>query len=111
MPEKPLSKDPIDIANTLTWTDFSPENVLKMPCARKSLFYGLMGGLSLGIVRFYVTKQAVTALNWGVGSFGGISLLNWEWCRYQRRIIQLQLDAIDRETREKLEATSLEETK
>ncbi|KAI9011134.1 hypothetical protein BC832DRAFT_529413, partial [Gaertneriomyces semiglobifer] len=83
--------------------DLKLENVAKTPCARQALLYGIGAGVALAATRFLATRRLLSSGNWGFASFGAVSMLSWEFCRYQRRVVQEQLDAMAAETHRKLE--------
>ncbi|KXN69100.1 hypothetical protein CONCODRAFT_71753 [Conidiobolus coronatus NRRL 28638] len=61
-------------------------NVIQAPCARSSLLYGIGGGTLVGFGKYLLNKNVLRSANWSVGSFAFISLVTWEYCRYQWRI-------------------------
>ncbi|WVN85859.1 uncharacterized protein L203_101011 [Cryptococcus depauperatus CBS 7841] len=87
-PEEKLSGDKIrDFKAALSRInpkhDF--ENIGQVPCARKSLLYGIAGGAGLGAVRFLGSRQPLSAGHWAVWSFVAISAFQWETCTRARR--------------------------
>ncbi|KAI5481833.1 hypothetical protein MNV49_000110 [Pseudohyphozyma bogoriensis] len=65
------------------------KNLPTMPCARTSLMFGIVAGVSIGAVRFLFARGGAksqwdtvgVATNWAVGAWGVGSLAAWETCR------------------------------
>ncbi|RKO92476.1 hypothetical protein BDK51DRAFT_12167, partial [Blyttiomyces helicus] len=77
--------------------EFKLDNVARLPCTLQSTLQGVAGGTIVGAVRYFATGRYVSAGNWGFSSFAGIAMISWEFCRYQRRIVQQQMDQISKE--------------
>ncbi|KAJ3219870.1 hypothetical protein HK099_004550 [Clydaea vesicula] len=92
MSDKKLSSDPKDVIKDIHAADFKPSNFLSMPCSKKALLYGVAAGSSIGLIRFYVSQRLRSAGHFAVFTFAGVSILSWEYCRYQRRLVQIELD-------------------
>ncbi|TPX58895.1 hypothetical protein PhCBS80983_g02846 [Powellomyces hirtus] len=105
------SKKPtfLEIAQGITPDEFKLDNVAKAPCSRKALLYGIGGGSAVAITRLVVTRRPLSSGNWGIATFGAISMLSWEFCRYQRRVVQEQLEAMGAETARRLEQEKREQ--
>ncbi|KND02143.1 uncharacterized protein SPPG_02636 [Spizellomyces punctatus DAOM BR117] len=99
----PRKPDLWTVAKGIKAAEFKLENVAKVPCSRKALLYGIGGGTIIATTRFFVTRRLLSAGNWGFASFGAISMLSWEFCRYQRRVVQEQLEAMAAETAKRTE--------
>ncbi|KAI8806928.1 hypothetical protein BJ742DRAFT_814842 [Cladochytrium replicatum] len=78
----------------LSTNDFRVENMTKMPCLQQASIYGVSTGLSMGAIRYVVTRNVRSTGNWGFLTFGIISMVSWEYCRFQRKLIQLQFEMI-----------------
>ncbi|GJD11175.1 hypothetical protein Gasu2_53180 [Galdieria sulphuraria] len=63
----------------------------KIPCLRQTLLYGLTGGLVLGALRFYRTRNPWKTTD--VAVFGTVlfSSISWVICRYEYRSYREQL--------------------
>ncbi|KAI8817562.1 uncharacterized protein EV422DRAFT_570609 [Fimicolochytrium jonesii] len=94
-PSKPPSF--VDVVKGIEAEEFKLANVTKSPCAVKGLLYGIGAGDDQS------PGRALSAGNWGFMTFGVVSTISWEFCRYQRRVVQQQLDAMGAETRRRLE--------
>ncbi|KAI8992050.1 hypothetical protein BDF20DRAFT_847953 [Mycotypha africana] len=73
----------IDALKTVKLDDFKEIN--KIPCARNSLLYGIVGGVTMGAIRFALKRSVPTSANWAVGSFCGISVVTFEACNMDRK--------------------------
>lgn len=92
-PTKPDSTLDTAIQN-ISLSDFTPTNLLSLACAQKSLLYGSLGGLSVGLIRFFATRRIKSSGNWAVGVFAVVGVANWEFCRLQRRVVDRELKKI-----------------
>ncbi|GJQ13523.1 hypothetical protein GpartN1_g5314.t1 [Galdieria partita] len=63
----------------------------KIPCFRQTMLYGLTGGLVLGALRFYRTRNPWKTTD--VAVFGTLlfSSVSWVLCRYEYRSYREQL--------------------
>lgn len=69
--------------STVSISDLAHIN--EIPCARSSLLYGILAGVSIGGIRFFLMKRrGAQALNWSAGTFAAVSLASFEGCRFQR---------------------------
>lgn len=59
-------------------------HVTEIPCARSALLYGVVAGVTIGGLKFFLNKRGAKALNWGAATFAGVSLATFEGCRFQR---------------------------
>eukprot|EP00123_Amoebidium_parasiticum_P000979 comp11940_c0_seq1/m.6612 comp11940_c0_seq1/g.6612 ORF comp11940_c0_seq1/g.6612 comp11940_c0_seq1/m.6612 type:complete len:127 (-) comp11940_c0_seq1:31-411(-) len=60
-----------------------PDYVKKTPCAREGLLAGIGGGTVIGVSRFLVKGNVLSACNFAVISFALLSTGSWEYCRYR----------------------------
>ncbi|KAH6582572.1 hypothetical protein BASA61_008472 [Batrachochytrium salamandrivorans] len=84
----------LDAASRITWKDLSIDSVLRLPCSVQSITTGIALSASVSIVRYITTRKIRTAANWGILSFTFTSLGSWEFCRFQRRIVARQMEAL-----------------
>ncbi|XP_063240428.1 cytochrome c oxidase assembly protein COX20, mitochondrial [Bacillus rossius redtenbacheri] len=86
-------------------------DVSQIPCFRDSYLYGISGGLGAGLLFFLFTSRIRMATHVGFGSFVGITLSYWAYCRYTRSVsdqnLQLLKQAMDRKLM--YEGTAVEE--
>jgi cytochrome c oxidase assembly protein subunit 20 len=59
------------------------EHLLRTPCYRSSLLFGIGGGIGSGLLFFLFTSKIRLASHVGVVSYAGISVAAWSYCRYQ----------------------------
>lgn len=82
----------------------------RLPCLKNALLTGWIAGIGIGFVRYVATPKLSRSLsksvNWGLGSFGLTAALSWEYCRYQRRLMQIQLDNMAFEVNQKRQNAS-----
>ncbi|CAK9442163.1 uncharacterized protein LODBEIA_P59060 [Lodderomyces beijingensis] len=74
-----------DAARTISWSDFTVERYINMPCFREAMITGFQAMGVLGVVTFLVHKNVKKSLNWSVGGFFLGNLVGWEQCRSLRR--------------------------
>ncbi|KAJ3114224.1 Cytochrome c oxidase assembly protein cox20, mitochondrial [Phlyctochytrium bullatum] len=95
-----------DILKNLKWQEFSLDNVAKMPCSRSALLYGLSAGTTVGLTRYLLRRNGRSAGNWGVLTFGTVSVAYWELCRLQRRVMHEQLASMSASDRARIAAAA-----
>ncbi|KAI9209553.1 uncharacterized protein BJ171DRAFT_1636 [Polychytrium aggregatum] len=91
-PAKPPTT--IDVLKNLKVEEFKPDNLSRLPCLKKSMLYGLAAGSSMGLVRFAVKRSPRSAGDWAMATFAVVAVSSWEFCRFQRRLVQKQMDAL-----------------
>ena len=69
--------------------------IFKIPCAQRSFLQGIALGSVIGGSRYIMCRKRQSAINWGFFSFLTCCIISWEYCRYQRRLIQVQLEAMN----------------
>ncbi|ODQ82102.1 hypothetical protein BABINDRAFT_160298 [Babjeviella inositovora NRRL Y-12698] len=89
--DAPLSRDSVPKKSTLTQAvatikrdDFSPSNMMKIPCFREGMMTGLSALGVLGAITFITSKNVRKATNWGMAGFLLGSCVGWEQCRVVR---------------------------
>ncbi|KAI9102445.1 hypothetical protein DFS34DRAFT_609177 [Phlyctochytrium arcticum] len=84
-----------DVVKDIKPAELKWDNIIKVPCSSKALLTGIATGTLIGLTRYTVKRGGLrSAGNWGVLSFAGTSMITWEFCRYQRKVVQQQLDAM-----------------
>lgn len=68
--------------STVTLSELA--HITEIPCARSSLLYGVVAGVTIGGLKFFLNKRGAQALNWGAITFASVSLATFEGCRFQR---------------------------
>ncbi|KAI8805921.1 hypothetical protein BJ742DRAFT_680601, partial [Cladochytrium replicatum] len=86
--------------------DFRVDNMTKMPCLQQASIYGVSAGLSIGTIRYIVTRNLRSTGNWAFLTFGILSMASWEYCRFQRKLIQLQFEMISAANNEMQKGTA-----
>jgi hypothetical protein len=81
-------------------------NSTRLPCLQNAFLTGWIAGLGSGVLHYLRFKRLRSASNWGVVLFGLGSSLSWEYCRYQRRLMQIQLDNMAVELNQKKASSS-----
>ncbi|KAJ3093098.1 hypothetical protein HK102_009530 [Quaeritorhiza haematococci] len=90
-PETPKQPGVVDVIKNIKMEEFKVGNVMQLPCSKKALIYGSGAGLSIGVARYALTRSLKSSGNWAFIAFAAISVSSWEYCRFQRRIVQQQL--------------------
>ncbi|XP_018394204.1 PREDICTED: cytochrome c oxidase protein 20 homolog [Cyphomyrmex costatus] len=57
-------------------------DIRKIPCFKHSLLYGIYSGLATGLVTFMFTSRANLSANMALGSYMGVTVVYWFYCRY-----------------------------
>lgn len=60
----------------------SSKSFLQIPCMRRSLLYGIGGGVSTGLGVFMFTSNVRKATNFAVGAYAILATITWSVCRY-----------------------------
>ncbi|GAA5877318.1 hypothetical protein JCM3774_001635 [Rhodotorula dairenensis] len=119
-PQKPTVFDAVRTIDPLTDLQRLPN----MPCARYSLLFGIVAGVSVGAMRFVFSRagrrgslrggtenpwsEVAVAANWAVGAWGVGSLGAWETCRARQTSEAARMQALVSEI--KLRRASRSET-
>ncbi|XP_065055632.1 cytochrome c oxidase assembly protein COX20, mitochondrial-like [Rhopilema esculentum] len=72
---KPTKKNPFTIA-------YLKDFIENTPCARNSLLYGLVGGMTVGTSKYMYSKHIRRSCDYAVASFALVSIGSWQLCRY-----------------------------
>ena len=72
--------------------DFLPSNLSKIVCLQKSFLYASFSASSVFAINYSLYRSFYRAGRWGVASFVLVAVANYENCRYQRRLVQDQLN-------------------
>ncbi|XP_070157341.1 cytochrome c oxidase assembly protein COX20, mitochondrial [Polyergus mexicanus] len=57
-------------------------DISKIPCFKRSMLYGIYGGFATGLVTFMITSRIKLSTNITLGSYMGISVVYFCFCRY-----------------------------
>ncbi|KAI0382400.1 hypothetical protein F5Y04DRAFT_45717 [Hypomontagnella monticulosa] len=60
-------------------------HVHEMPCTRQSLMTGIGSGAAVGVGKYILGRPVPKASNWAFGVFFISSILQYEYCHWQRR--------------------------
>ncbi|XP_063162210.1 cytochrome c oxidase assembly protein COX20, mitochondrial [Candoia aspera] len=84
----------------------------KVPCARQSFLYGILGGLGVGLGHFLATSKVRRSYNLGIGGFFVTTLGCWFYCRYNNAKLRFQQRMIQEAIKNKIlfEGTQLDPT-
>ncbi|RKP10827.1 hypothetical protein THASP1DRAFT_21539 [Thamnocephalis sphaerospora] len=94
-PAQPQQSQPATLSEALRNVSLDRmRHVVRTPCGRDSLLYGIGGGTAVGIARFLITRKVLPSANWAVGAFALISIGSWEWCHYQRIQYAKKMDLV-----------------
>ncbi|KAG5346974.1 COX20 protein, partial [Acromyrmex charruanus] len=54
----------------------------KIPCFKRSMLSGIYSGLAAGLGTFMFTSRAHLSANVALGSYMGVTMVYWFYCRY-----------------------------
>lgn len=57
-------------------------DIRKIPCFKQSMLYGIYGGIGTGLATFMFTSRPQLATNAALGSYMGVVMVYWCYCRY-----------------------------
>lgn len=57
-------------------------DIRRIPCFKQSMLSGIYGGIAAGLVTFMFTSRAKLATNVALGSYMGVVVTYWCYCRY-----------------------------
>lgn len=57
-------------------------DIRKIPCFKQSMLTGIYGGLAAGLATFMFTSRPKLSTNVALGSYMGIVVVYWCYCRY-----------------------------
>ncbi|XP_012537722.2 cytochrome c oxidase assembly protein COX20, mitochondrial [Monomorium pharaonis] len=57
-------------------------DIRKIPCFKQSMLNGIYGGVATGLATFMFTSRARLSTNVAMGSYMGIVVVYWCYCRY-----------------------------
>lgn len=57
-------------------------DIRKIPCFKNSMLYGIYSGLAAGLTTFMFTSRVHLSTGMTLGSFMGVSMVYWCFCRY-----------------------------
>uniref|UniRef100_A0A670IDB4 Cytochrome c oxidase assembly protein COX20, mitochondrial n=1 Tax=Podarcis muralis TaxID=64176 RepID=A0A670IDB4_PODMU len=76
--------------------------IINVPCARESVLYGSLGGLTLGLGHFLATSRVRRSCDFGVGGFILTTLGCWVYCRYNNAKLRIQQRMVQEGMRKKI---------
>ncbi|XP_042301065.1 cytochrome c oxidase assembly protein COX20, mitochondrial [Sceloporus undulatus] len=65
-------------------------DVKNVPCARESVLYGSLGGVTVGLGHFLATSRVRRSCDFGMGGFILTTLGCWIYCRYSNAKLRIQ---------------------
>lgn len=57
-------------------------DIRKIPCFKQSMLYGIYSGFATGLATFMLTSRIRFSTNMALGSYMGVSVVYWCYCRY-----------------------------
>ena len=115
---EPTKKSWIQELSSITLSDFKLENIVKIPCAPKSLvqlssflfeqIYGILSATTLGSVRFMVSRNFLKSSRLALIAFSIVSVASFELCLMQRQVMleQIQqMNQLEKNNSEPLQST------
>lgn len=57
------------------------KSIREVPCFRDSFMTGILGGLGVGLLHFMFTSKPLKSSHVGMGSYVGITVCYWVYCR------------------------------
>lgn len=57
-------------------------DIRKIPCFKNSMLYGIYSGFATGLATFMFTSRIPLSTSMALGSYMGVSLVYWCFCRY-----------------------------
>ncbi|TGZ56777.1 cytochrome c oxidase assembly protein COX20, mitochondrial [Temnothorax longispinosus] len=57
-------------------------DIRKIPCFKQSMLSGIYGGLAAGLATFLFTSRVKLSTNVALGSYMGVVVVYWCYCRY-----------------------------
>ncbi|KAL0127050.1 hypothetical protein PUN28_005400 [Cardiocondyla obscurior] len=57
-------------------------DIRKIPCFKQSMLNGIYGGILGGLAAFMYTSRIKLATNVALGSYMGVTVIYWCYCRY-----------------------------
>lgn len=57
-------------------------DIRKIPCFKYSMLYGIYSGLAAGLATFMFTSRTRLSTNVAMGSYMGVAVIYWCYCRY-----------------------------
>ncbi|KAM0729095.1 Cytochrome c oxidase assembly protein COX20, mitochondrial [Formica fusca] len=83
-------------------------DISKIPCFKMSMLYGIYGGFATGLATFMFTSRVKLSTNMTLGSYMGISVVYWCFCRYDHVMQKYAMDDIKHLLRQKSISTEEE---
>ncbi|XP_032665138.1 cytochrome c oxidase assembly protein COX20, mitochondrial [Odontomachus brunneus] len=86
-------------------------DIRKIPCFKDSMLFGIYSSFATGLATFMFTSRVKLATNVALGSFSGVAMTFWCYCRYNyvmnkyaiaelQQTMQQARYAVDEETNE-----------
>lgn len=66
-------------------------DIRKIPCFKNSMLYGIYSGFASGLATFMFTSRAPLSTSMALGSFMGVSVVYWCFCRYEHVMQKYEL--------------------
>ncbi|KAI8909629.1 hypothetical protein EDD86DRAFT_179494, partial [Gorgonomyces haynaldii] len=83
-----------DALSSFDFSSVSIDGLLQRECAAQALGAGFTTSLIAGLARYAVTRSLRTTVNWTMAGFLLPSVFSWEFCRFQRREAQKQMEQL-----------------
>ncbi|EPX72370.1 uncharacterized protein SOCG_00134 [Schizosaccharomyces octosporus yFS286] len=61
-------------------------HMLHHPCFKESTITSVLCGIGVGCIHLFMKAPRSKALNWGFGTYFGMSLVSWEGCNYRKQL-------------------------
>ncbi|KAL6431150.1 hypothetical protein ACFW04_007102 [Cataglyphis niger] len=69
-------------------------DISKIPCFKQSMLNGIYSGFATGLVTFMFTSRIKLSTNMALGSYMGVSVVYWCFCRYDYVMQKYAMDDI-----------------
>ncbi|XP_029173217.1 cytochrome c oxidase assembly protein COX20, mitochondrial [Nylanderia fulva] len=77
-----MEPEDIDESNQSKPVMLFGRDIRKVPCFKRSMLNGIYSGLATGLVTFMLTSRVRFSTNMALGSYMGVSVVYWCYCRY-----------------------------
>ncbi|XP_067204076.1 cytochrome c oxidase assembly protein COX20, mitochondrial [Linepithema humile] len=107
--DTPMNTENVDENDQYKAVMLFGRDIRKIPCFKNSMLYGIYSGFATGLATFMFTSRIPLSTSMALGSYMGVSMVYWCFCRYNYVMQKYEMNDIQYVLRNKSTPSEREE--